>query len=348
MKFRRVPLAEAEGHILGHNVSCEGRRVLKKGRRLSAPELAELRKAGLDSVYVAELEPDDVGEDEAARRIGTALARSSGLDLQLAYGGRASLSAPTLGVPSIRPELLLELNGIEGVTLATPPNHEVLAAKRPAGTLKIIPFALAEARLSAALRVIEQGVLQFRALTPRRVHILVSGSAGRRERLIESYRRPLELRLLELGAHDVQLSYLTLEREPEQAMASAIAAQAAAGVELLLVVGETATMDEDDLIPQAIRQAGGVVDVVGAPVFPGNLLLLGRHGAMAILGAPGCARSRAQNVVDLLLPRLLTGERPGQREIAELGLGGLLERGPLVPSDASERPSEAPASERDD
>ena len=48
MKFRRVPLAEAAGHILGHNVSCEGRRVLKKGRRLSAPELADLRNARLD------------------------------------------------------------------------------------------------------------------------------------------------------------------------------------------------------------------------------------------------------------------------------------------------------------
>lgn len=342
MKFRRVPLSVAEDHILGHNVSCEGRRVLKKGRRLGAAELAELRNVGLDSVYVAELEPDDVGEEEAARRIGAALAQRSGLELQLAHGGRASLLAPALGVLSLRPELLLELNLIEGVTLATAANHEVLAAQRPAATLKIIPFALSEARLRAALRVVELGVLSFRALTQRRVHILVSGTAGRRERLLETYRRPLELRLTELGSNDVQVSYLTLERDPEAALASAIAAHAAAGVELLLVVGETATMDTDDLIPQAIRSAGGVVDVVGAPVFPGNLLLLARHGSTAILGAPGCARSRAQNVVDLLLPRLLTGERPGAREIAELGLGGLLERGPQL---SLERPSsEAPPS----
>ncbi len=343
MRFRRVPVAAAEGHILGHNVSCEGRRVLKKGRRLSPAELAELRNAGLDSVYVAELEPGDVGEEEAARRIGSALAEHSGLGLHEAYGGRASLLAPALGVLSVRPELLVELNLIEGVTLATAANHEVLAPRRSAGTLKIIPFALSEPRLLAALRVVERGVLTFRPLSPRRVHILVSGSADRRERLIQTYRQPLEQRLAELGAHEVQLSYLTLEQEPEQALASAIAALAAAGVELLLVVGETATMDAEDLIPQAIRRAGGLVDVVGAPVFPGNLLLLARHGGTAILGAPGCARSRAQNVVDLLLPRLLTGERPGAREIAELGLGGLLERGPAPPLERS--PSE-PASAR--
>jgi hypothetical protein len=66
------------------------------------------------------------------------------------------------------------------------------------------------------------------------------------------------------------------------------------------------------------------VRVVGAPVFPGNLLLLGYRGAAAILGAPGCVRSRARNVVDLLLPRLLVGERLGAREVAELGHAGLL------------------------
>lgn len=350
MRFRRVPLSEAEGHILGHNVSCEGRRLLKKGRRLGAPELLELRNAGVDSVYVAELSPGDVGEEEAARRIGAVLAQRSGLELQLAYGGRASLLAPALGVLSLRPELLLQLNLIEGVTLATVANHEVLAAKRPAATLKIIPFALSEERLLEALRVVEQGVLAFSPLRQRRVHILVSGSAGRRERLVETYRRPLEQRLAELGSEDAMVSFLTLERDPEPALASAIAAQAAAGVELLLVVGETATMDPEDLIPQAIRRAGGTVDVVGAPVFPGNLLLLARHGSTAILGAPGCARSRAQNVVDLLLPRLLTGERPGAREIAELGQGGLLERGPQISPERppSERPSAPAAAEGDD
>jgi molybdenum cofactor cytidylyltransferase len=327
MKFRRLPLARANGHILGHNVSYEGRRVLKKGRKLTEVELAELARAGLDSVYVAELEATDVGEDAAAERLGAALAERAGLRLELAYGGRVSLLAPAHGVLSIDGELLLELNLIEGVTLATPANHEVLVVGQSAGTLKIIPFALAAARLESALQLVERGVMAFRPLGPRRVRILVGGSEGRRERLLETYRRPLELRLSELGSKDVQVEYVPFDRDPERSLASAFERQFASGAELLIVVGETATMDKEDLIPQAIRRAGGEVKVVGAPVFPGNLLLLGYCQGTAILGAPGCARSRARNVVDLLLPRLLTGERPGPREIAALGLGGLLERG---------------------
>jgi molybdenum cofactor cytidylyltransferase len=327
MKFARVPLNRAQGHILGHNVSREGRRVLKKGRRVGEAELAEIRAAGLDSVYVAELEASDVEEDVAAERIGMALAESSGLRLVPAYGGRASLAAPARGVLSIRSERLLELNLIAGVTLATPGNHQLLGVGEAAGTLKIIPFALSAVSLEAALALAGQGVLAFRALQPRRVAILVSGSSGRRERLLESFRRPLELRLAELGSTQVSVDYVSFDHEPERQMAAALERQASAGSELVIVVGETATMDADDLIPQAIRRAGGQVSVVGAPVFPGNLLLLGYREQLAILGAPGCARSRAPNVIDLLLPRLLSGERPGPREVAELGLGGLLERG---------------------
>ncbi|HEU4576796.1 MAG TPA: hypothetical protein VFS67_00980 [Polyangiaceae bacterium] len=327
MKFVRVPLSRAQGQILGHNVSREGRRVLKKGRRLGEAELAEIRAAGLDSVYVAELEASDVAEDAAAQRIGTVLAARAGLRLVPAHGGRASLAAPARGVLSIRGERLLELNLIAGVTLATPANHALLGEGDCAGTLKIIPFALSAGALAAALALSEQGVLEFRALQPRRVAILVSGAAGRRERLLEGFRRPLELRLAELGSAEVSVDYVPFDREPERQMAAALERQASAGSELVIVVGETATMDADDLIPQAIRRAGGQVSVVGAPVFPGNLLLLGYREQMAILGAPGCARSRAPNVIDLLLPRLLSGERPGPREIAELGLGGLLERG---------------------
>ena len=326
MKFRRVPLAQASGHILGHNVSSAARRLLKKGRRLGELELAELRSAGLDSVYVAELDAGDVGEDAAAQRIGSALAERAGLRLELATGGRVSFCAPARGVLSIQSERLLELNLIAGVTLATPPNHALLAAGQAAGTLKIIPFALAGAALAAALALVERGVLEFRALQPRRVGILVSGAEGRRERLLDTYRPPLEQRLAELGSSDVCVEYVPFISEPERELGAAIERHGNAAADLLIVVGETATMDANDLIPQAIRRAGGQVSVVGAPVFPGNLLLLGYRSQMAILGAPGCARSRAQNVIDLLLPRLLTGERPGPREIAELGLGGLLER----------------------
>jgi molybdenum cofactor cytidylyltransferase len=325
MKFERVPLGAAEGHILGHNVSHQGRRVLKKGRRLGARELGALAEAGHDHVYVAMLAPDDVEEDRAALRIGHALAAQGGLLLRPAYGGRASLVAPGHGVLEVARDALLALNSLDGVTLATLPGGRAVAPSQPLGTLKVIPFALPEATVAAAETIAARRPIAFRAIGPRRITILVSGAASRREKLFEPYRASLAERLSGLGQGSVGSVYVELAVDPERELARAIAAELDTGVELLIIVGETATMDADDLAPRAIARAGGSVDVVGAPVFPGNLLLLAHRGPALILGAPGCVRSRARNVVDLILPRLLLGERLGRHDVAELGDGGLLD-----------------------
>jgi molybdenum cofactor cytidylyltransferase len=53
--------------------------------------------------------------------------------------------------------------------------------------------------------------------------------------------------------------------------------------------------------------------------------MLARHGRVPIIGAPGCARSPKQNIVDLIIPRLLAGDYLTKMDIVRLGHGGLLE-----------------------
>ena len=74
VKFGPVPLAEAAGKILGHNIAgTDGQRLLRKGRPLTAADVAALAGIGRQTVYVAELEPGDVDENNAARRVARAL-----------------------------------------------------------------------------------------------------------------------------------------------------------------------------------------------------------------------------------------------------------------------------------
>ena len=74
-------------------------------------------------------------------------------------------------------------------------------------------------------------------------------------------------------------------------------------------------MDIQDIAPRAVERAGGEIICYGAPVDPGNLLLLARLDTVPILGAPGCARSPKTNIIDLVLPRLLAGEQLTQADI---------------------------------
>ncbi len=116
--------------------------------------------------------------------------------------------------------------------------------------------------------------------------------------------------------------------------AQAVAAHIADFVQrygLVVVFGASAMTDEGDVIPAAIRLAGGELAIAGMPVDPGNLLVLGYVHGVPVLGAPGCARSPKENGFDWILNRILAGERPTQKDAASLGVGGLLMEIPLRP-----------------
>ena len=45
-------------------------------------------------------------------------------------------------------------------------------------------------------------------------------------------------------------------------------------------------------------------------------------GEIPVLGIPACGMFFRTTVLDIILPRVLAGEKPGRREIAALGHGG--------------------------
>ena len=73
MRFGEIAVDEAQGAVLSHSVKHTGG-VFKKGRVLSAEDVAALKQSGIAMVFAAILAPDDVAEDVAARRIATAIA----------------------------------------------------------------------------------------------------------------------------------------------------------------------------------------------------------------------------------------------------------------------------------
>lgn len=334
MKFGPVSLDQAEGKILGHNIAgLDGRRALRKGKPLTAADIVTLREIGRQVVYVAELDPDDVDEDRAARRVAEA-ALGDGVRLSGPASGRVNFLATTLGVLRVDVERLARLNECEGITLATLASHSAVQPRQMVATVKIIPFAVPEAMLHRAEQIALEGgpLIRVDALPYRPVSVILSGSPSVRERVIADFEPPLRARIEALGSTIRALDFVPLEDETgEFALAERLRQHAAAGAGLIILAGETAIMDRHDIAPRAIERAGGEVACVGAPVDPGNLLLIAYLGAVPILGAPGCARSRKVNVVDWVLPRLLAGDRLTRRDIVGLGHGGLLEDVPERP-----------------
>ncbi|MFN4293310.1 MAG: molybdopterin-binding protein [Thermoflexales bacterium] len=345
MKFGPIPLERAEGKILGHNIAGpDGQRLLRKGKALSPADIATLRAMGHRSVYVAELEPGDIGEDDAARAL-AALVMGGGLLASFAGGGRMNLLAAQLGIVRVDGERLNRINQIEGLTIATAANHSAVAAKQMAATIKIIPFAVPEPAIEAARRICAEcndGIIRVDALPGRRVVMILSGMPSVRARVIGDFEPAMRARIEALGSQLAAVDYVPLESEDdERALAQALVRHAQAGAQLLILAGETAIMDRRDIVPRAIERANGEVACFGAPVDPGNLLMVAYLGDLPILGAPGCARSRKVNVVDWVLPRLLAGDRLTRADITSLGMGGLLEEIGERPRPRAARPPQA-------
>jgi molybdenum cofactor cytidylyltransferase len=340
MKFEPVPFSEAKGKILGHNIAgANGQRLLRKGKPLTDEDLEKLRVLGRSSVYVAEIEPDDVEENKAARRVANAIC-GSGLHITGVASGRANLLADAAGILRIDVDRLTHINECNGITLATLTTHSPIHPRQIVATVKIIPYAVPESTVSLVEAISKEGssIVRVDALPAHSVGMILSGSTSMHEKLVSDF-APLRNRIEKLGSLVTRTDFVALNDESDEAaLAFMLEKQLASGIGMILLAGETAIMDSHDILPRAVERAGGRVESVGAPVDPGNLLMLAYIDNVPVVGAPGCARSKKTNIVDWILPRLLVGDRLTRTDIVALGHGGLLqdisERG--MPRDINE------------
>jgi molybdenum cofactor cytidylyltransferase len=326
MKLEERPLAEAEGTTLVHNIAYpSGRAAVRKGTVLAERHLATLRELGHQTVRVAILEADDVPENEAASVLAEAIQTGS-MQLGRAATGRINFRVEVDGLLEVDADRLLALNMIPGVTLATRPQHSLAGPNHETdeiATLKIIPYAIPRADLNRALDLARSrpGIIEFRPLPPnRQAALLLTGEPAVHQKLHQDFEPPIRTRLEGLGVTLTRVEAVPLNVDAIREAA----ARLAVGNDLLIIAGQTSIMDPEDTTPRALKEAGADLTVHGAPVEPGNLLSLAYFPQTPVMCAPGCARSLDKNIVDLILPRLLLGDRLERKDIAQFGLGGLL------------------------
>jgi molybdenum cofactor cytidylyltransferase len=246
MKFGSVPLDQAEGKILGHNIAGQdGRRAFRKGKPLTAADVKKLRQLGLTSIYVAEMEVGDIDEDSAAGRLAKAV-MGDGLRLSGPSNGRANIFATVPGVLRVDAERLAQMNGFPGITLATIVGNSAVRQGKMVATVKILPYAVPEKDVLQAEKAAAKNepILSVSAFNRQRVGLILSGSPSARERIVHSFESALQQRLAILNATIDKVDFISLDDDAGQTnLAEMIGRHLEQGMELIIMAGETAIMD---------------------------------------------------------------------------------------------------------
>ncbi len=322
MFFGELPVREAVGTILAHSRKLDGRK-LKKGHLLSADDIDALIASGVKTITVARPDPDDLGENEAAGRLATALA-GAGLKQKPPFTGRCNLFADHDGLLRIQRSALDRVNLVdEAITVASLAPDTVVRRGQMVATVKIIPFAVPGSALDKCLSHAQTvgDVISVAPFRPQRAVLIQTEMADTATRMLDKTHQVVQRRL---GALEIDLCEEHRCDHAIAPLADLIAEVNRRRPDMILIAGASAIVDRRDIIPQALRQSGGRVAHFGMPVDPGNLLMTGTLNETQVIGLPGCARSPKYNGLDMVLERLAADIDVDADYIMRLGSAGLL------------------------
>lgn len=253
-------------------------------------------------------------------------AAGEGIALGPAHQGRIDLRATHRGVLTVDLDGLERINAIDPLEFFTRWNHQPVEAGDLVASVKTAPHVVAKDAVSEGVRLAGE----HRPLLAVRPYVGVTVAGIAAESLpagaLERFEAASRLRAESLGGSflgvwEVQGDNPAAAVDRARAALEAFAVQQQAG--LILIGGVSAG---DPLAPffAALEELGGEVFRHGVPAHPGSMLWLGRLGTTQLLGLPRCGAFSMATAADLLLPRLMTGERFTTASIASLGHGGLL------------------------
>jgi hypothetical protein len=323
--MKQISTTEAVGHVLCHDLTqilpgeFKGAR-FRKGHIVTEADIPVLLSMGKEHLYVWELEPGMLHENDAAARL-VRLCKGPGMDETEVREGKIELRAAFDGLFRVDTARLNAVNAIDELMIATRRgNTAVRAGDKLCGT-RVIPLVIREEKLKQAEAAAgERPLLELLPYKLKTAAVVTTGAEVAGGLIADKFTPVLVEKLKAFG---IRVIHHSLPGDEPAAVLGAIRAARAARPDLILCTGGM-SVDPDDNTPGAIRASGARIVTYGAPVLPGAMLLLGYFAdGTPILGLPGCVMYAKATVFDLVLPRIAAGVTLGKQDFVALGEGGL-------------------------
>ncbi len=351
---RTVPIEDAVGMVLAHDITEVRKdefkgRAFKKGHVIRVEDISHLQRLGKDHLFVLSIAPDEMHEDEAAAALAAAL-MGQGVRIEgEPREGKINIVAEQDGLLKVNRDALLAMNLLGDVMCATRHGNSVVKKDRVVGGTRAIPLVVKRQVIEEAVSICENArqsgsaVIEVKKLRKPKAGIVITGNEVYHGRIKDAF-APVICKKIEAVKGEIIGVYYAPDDTTviEQRLRELLKA----GADLLITTGGM-SVDPDDVTRFAIRNIGATDITYGAPVLPGAMFLVGYLekevqssgfkvrserdsepgspdlGPIPILGIPACGMYHAITILDIVLPRVLAGEKIGRKELAELGHGGL-------------------------
>jgi len=321
-----IPLKDAVGCTLAHDITeirpgeFKGP-AFRKGHVVCHDDLCHLQRLGKNHLYAIDLAEDEIHENEAAALLAEALAGEGIVWINEPREGKINLVAGLDGLFQVSTATLAAFNMVDEVMCATLHNHTLVKNGDLVAATRAIPLIMKRAPVERAAAIARQNgpVLRVASLRQARVGLVVTGNEVYHGLIEDRFAPILEGKVESLGSEVIALDF---SPDSVDMIAETIRSHISRGCDLLLLTGGM-SVDPDDVTRQGIRKAGAEELHYGSAVLPGAMFLVAYIKDVPLLGVPACALHHRVTVLDLILPRILAGERIGKAQLAFLGHGGL-------------------------
>ncbi len=321
-----IPLDEAVGKVLAHDITeiRPGRfkgAAFKKGHVVREEDLEHLRRLGKENLFVLHIGAGEYHEDDAARLMADALCGDNVIHDGNPAEGKIALKAALRGLLKVEVEALTRFNMIPDVTCAARHNNTVVEKGEIVAGTRAIPLVIRGEFLDRALGVArqEKGIFSVKPFSTPSAGAVITGNEIYYGRIEDKFAPILRKKLKFFDSSLDEIAFCPDERT---IIADTIMRFIDKGVRLVLVAGGM-SVDPDDVSRMAVKDAGAEDLVYGSPVLPGAMFLYARVRNVPIMGLPACVLFYRATVFDLMLPRVLAGEKITRKDLAEMAHGGL-------------------------
>jgi hypothetical protein len=307
-----------------------GERSLAKGTRIDASLARALqlaaRKAELPPLLrLAWGDLGDLHEDDAALRLAAAVA-GPGVAIGSPAQSRVDLAAKVDGVLRIRVEALGQLNRIDPLEVFTLFHGQAVRAKQVVASVKVAPHLVPGTIVEAGEAVARSHAPLINVDPYLPLEVAAIAAEALEPSSLERFDRAVRTKVVSLGGRFLGTSSVA-DEDPESAarrLGDTLRALAFEQRVALILVGGVSAGDPLSPLYAALEALNGRLLRRGVPAHPGSMIWLAALGETTLLGLPQCGMFSMATAADLILPRLLTGERITADTLAELGHGGLL------------------------